>query len=85
MVMFIPSIIISIVIIKWVDLSKLKSSRFGKYMRVHMTTVMEAVRFMGFALAILGAWFHFSWLIGCGILVIIFGWVRGMILFQNRT
>lgn len=77
LVMFIPSVILSLVLVKYVDLEKLKKSRLGLYLRHSMTNWMEAVRFIGFGIAILGAWFHFVTLIVLGLLIILFGWFRG--------
>src|SRR5699024_8556957 len=70
-VMFIPSIVVSIVIIKYVRLEKHKKSSFGNYIRVSMSKSMEIVRFAGFAIAITGAWHHSVWLIICGLIVIL--------------
>lgn len=65
-VMFIPSVIVSVIIIKYINLKKLKDSTFGMYIRVSMTKSMELVRFVGFAIAIFGAWYHMAWLIVSG-------------------
>ena len=80
MVMFIPAIVVSIVIIKYVNLRNIKHSAFGKYIRMSMTKGMEAVRFVGFAIAIFGAWYHMAWLIVVGIIIILIGWMRGLIM-----
>lgn len=78
-VMFVPSILVSIIIIKYVNLDKLKKSSFGNYVQRFMTKGMEIVRFVGFAIMILGAWFNLFWLIFCGLIIILAGWFRGMI------
>ncbi|MDV2888546.1 hypothetical protein RYX45_25630, partial [Alkalihalophilus pseudofirmus] len=44
-VMFVPSILVSIIIIKYVNLEKLKKSSFGNYVQRFMTKGMEIVRF----------------------------------------
>lgn len=79
MVMFIPSVVVSVAIIKYVNLKDIKHSTFGKYIRMSMTKGMEAVRFAGFAIAIFGAWYHMAWLIVVGIMIIFIGWMRGLI------
>lgn len=78
-VMFIPSIVITIWLMKYANLEKMKTSSFGMYIRRHMTKSMEAVRFLGFAIAIGGAWLHVIVLIVCGVAIILFGWLRGLL------
>lgn len=45
-----------------------------------MTGSMEIVRLIGFAIMILGAWFHLIWLIICGLMAILVGWLPGIII-----
>lgn len=78
-VMFVPSILVSILIMRYVNLEKMKKSSFGNYLQRSMTRNMEIVRFGGFAIMILGAWFHVFWLIVCGLIIVFIGWFRGMI------
>lgn len=73
--MFIPSILVSIIVIKYENLEKLKQSSFGNYIQRFMTKDMEIVRFIGFAIMILGAWFHLLWLIFFGLIIILAGWI----------
>lgn len=84
-VMFIPAIVISFVVIRYVNLEKLKTTSLGNYMRVSMTKAMEVVRFLGFAIAALGALYHFIWVILCGIIIILFGWFRGTVVNKIDT
>lgn len=82
-VMFIPSVVVSIVIIKYVNLRDIKHSAFGKYVRMSMTKTMEAVRFAGFAIALFGAWYHMAWLIIAGMIIIFIGWLRGLMASEH--
>ena len=43
----IPSIIVTIILVKYADLNYLKNSDFGKYINVYMTKAIEAIRFSG--------------------------------------
>ncbi|AYW50111.1 hypothetical protein C7H83_06380 [Tetragenococcus halophilus] len=79
-VMFIPSIVISILIIKYVDLRNLKKSSFGIYVQGFMTKPIEAIRFLGFTIMIIGAWCHLIWMILVGLIIIVFGWLRGIVI-----
>jgi hypothetical protein len=77
---FIPSFLVSEIIILEEDLEPYKRSRFGQYLKLYMTPVMEAIRLAGFGLACIGALVHKPWLILSGLLLILFGWLRGIIL-----
>lgn len=77
-IMFVPSIIVTIFIINYVDLSNQKASPFGKYISNNMTKSMEMIRFIGFVIAIFGAWFHFVSVIVVGIIVILLAWLQGV-------
>jgi hypothetical protein len=79
LIAFIPSVIVSILVVRFADLEKRKQSRFGRYVRQYMTHTMESVRLAGYALMAVGAWFHLAWLIPVGLMVIVFGWTRGLI------
>ncbi len=83
LIAFIPSIHISLVLTRFTDLNKYKLSAFGKYVRQYMTYTVETIRFAGYALMIAGAWYHLSWLIPVGLLVILLTWLRGII-FPKR-
>lgn len=77
---FLPSIIITAVVIKWVDLEKYKQSPFGKYIDKYMTSTVRLIRLMGLVVTLVGAWFHIWWLIPLGLLAILLAWLRGKIL-----
>ena len=76
----VPSLIASAAIMRWVDLEPYRSSRLGRYVKKYMTRAMEGLRFAGLLIMIAGAWFHLWQLFPAGILVILFGWFRGVIL-----
>lgn len=57
---FVPSITITAVVIKWVDLEKYKQSRFGKYIDKYMTSTIRLIRLMGLVVTLLGACFIFG-------------------------
>jgi hypothetical protein len=76
---FIPSILVSLALVRLADLGRYKQSRFGQYVHRYMTRSMEALRLEGYAVMVVGAWFHLAWLILLGLLVVLFGWLRGVI------
>ena len=55
LIAFVPSIIASRVIIRFVDLEKYKQSPFGKYVKQYMTRTIEAIRFIGSRVMAVGA------------------------------
>ncbi len=75
-----PSILASLIIVRFVDLEPYKQSRFGKYVHRYMNRPLEATRFAGYALMAVGAWSHTIWVVPIGLLVIILAWLRGVIL-----
>jgi hypothetical protein len=84
LVMWVPSICVSWALIRFVDLERYKRSRFGAYVRRSMTRSMEALRFAGLAVMAIGAWFHRVWLIPLGVLIVLGGWLRGLLLSQAK-
>ncbi len=75
-----PSIVVSAVLVRFIGLEELKSSRFGTYVGRYMTGSMQAVRFLGQLIVWAGAWYHFVPVVALGFLTILFGWARGRIL-----
>jgi hypothetical protein len=76
-VAFIPSIIASALLIRFADLEQYKHSAFGRYIHEYMKPSMEAVRFLGYVVAAVAAWYH-KWLgIPIGLGITLLGWLRG--------
>lgn|SRR5574341_329221 len=75
----IPSIIASLILVRFADLEKYKASAFGKYVGKTMTRAVEAIRFLGYAVMAIGAWIHLAWLIPLGLAMILLAWLRGVI------
>jgi hypothetical protein len=79
-VAFIPSILVSLALVRLADLAKYRRSRFGRYVHRYMTRSMEALRLAGYTVMAVAAWLHLAWLIPLGLLVILPGWLWGVIL-----
>ena len=79
LVAFVPSVVATVLLMRFVDLEKLKRSGFGEYVSKYMTSSMQALRLVGNFVMILGAWFHIAWIILVGLIMILFGWLRGVI------
>ena len=72
-------IVVSLLLVRYVNLEKYKQSPFGSYVRVYMTRLMEGVRLFGYLVMGLGVWYHLAWLIPVGLVIILLGWVRGLL------
>lgn len=77
---FIPSIVASAVIIRYVDLGEYVASPLGKYVGKYMTGSMQAVRLAGQFVVWFGAWYRVPSIAGVGYLIVILGWIRGRII-----
>jgi hypothetical protein len=83
-VLLVPPIIVSTLIIKWVDLEAYKQSAFGRYLRAYMTPFVVMVRLLATVITHLGAWYRRSLLIPLGLIIVLLAWLRG-ILWPGRT
>jgi hypothetical protein len=81
----IPSVIVTILLIRYADLNRLKDSRPGKYVKVYMTRTIEVIRFTGQIVMWVAAWFHLPVFIAAGVLIIIGGWLNGKLFKQATT
>jgi hypothetical protein len=83
LVAFVPSILSSSLIIRYVDLEPYKRSAFGRYVERNMTREIQGIRLAGYLIMSLGAWYRRPWSVPLGLLVVLFGWSRG-VLFPRR-
>lgn len=74
---FIPPIAASAVLILCGDFEAIKTSRAGAYLQRHMSRTIEAIRFAGDTVMVLGAWFHQPSVIILGLVAIIIAWCNG--------
>ena len=82
LVMFIPAIVVSGALIWLADLEPRKQSPLGRYVAKYMTPSMQEARFAGNAVMALGAWYRRPAVLVAGLLVILFGWLRGALVQQ---
>jgi hypothetical protein len=79
LVMIVPPVLVSALIIRYVDLEPYRRSALGRYVEEYMTTEMQGVRLAGYLIMALGAWHRRLWPLPLGLFVVLFGWFRGMI------
>jgi hypothetical protein len=78
---FVPLIFVSTaMMIRPLDLEKLKNSALGNYISKYMTSTIEAMRFLSLVPMAWGAWIHNPWLIALGFLILLLAWCSGLIL-----
>jgi len=83
-VLVVPPIIVSTLIITWVDLEPYKQSALGRYVRAYMTPSAVMVRLLGTVVTHIGAWYRRPVLIPLGLVIVLLAWLRG-ILLPKRT
>jgi hypothetical protein len=76
---FLPSIAVTLGLMRFGALDRLRDSPFGRYVARYMTRAVEALRFAGVALFWAGAWQHRPLLMALGFLTILLGWARGLL------
>ncbi len=79
-VALVPPIAVSLVIVRFADLEKYRQSPFGRYVGRYMTRAAEATRLVGYGVMAVGAWYHVAWLVPFGLLVVLAGWLHGLVL-----
>ena len=78
-VAFLPSILASLLIMRWVDLEFYKQSAFGGYLRTYMTPFVVTLRILGTIVTHVGAWYHKPFLMPLGHGLVLVGWLRGLL------
>src|SRR5215467_9809977 len=79
LVLLVPPIIVSTLIISWVDLEAYKQSALGRDLHRYMTPSTVLVRLLGTVVTHLGAWYHRPRLIVLGLVTILLAWLRGIL------
>ncbi len=75
-----PSLVVSFILLRWADLSRLQHSSAGRYVRQYMTGSAQGIRLLGYAAMAAGAWFHRTGMIAIGFAAILAAWSRGLFL-----
>lgn len=82
-VMFLPALAASAIVMNVADLTWIRDSAVGRYLKWSMTRPVEALRLAGMLPLSLGAWFHQPPLMALGLGIVLFGWLRGLIFPQH--
>lgn len=77
LVHFLPPVVVSVVLVQWAHLEGYPHSPLGRYVARSMTPAMQALRFGGDLVMMVGAWRRRPSLITAGALLILLGWLRG--------
>jgi hypothetical protein len=72
---FVPPILMSTMLILWSDnLESLKQSKFGRYINLSMTPLVQALRLLTLVPMAYGAWEHKASIVSLGIVLLILCW-----------
>jgi hypothetical protein len=82
---WLPSVVVSSGMVRWMDFSRQRDSRFGRYVAHHMTWHAVAIRLAGQVVMWVAAWRHAGWGIAAGALVVIAGWTYSLPSWCART
>ena len=82
--MFLPPIIVSTIMLLTMDFTWIKESAVGRYLSWEMTAAMQALRLAGTIPMVIGAWYHQWWAVALGVLIVLVGWLRGLIFPPRR-
>jgi hypothetical protein len=74
---FLPPALASFALVSWADLEPYRRSAFGRYIARSMTPQMQALRFLGDLIMVIGAWRRRPSIILAGASLVLFGWLRG--------
>jgi hypothetical protein len=84
-VAFLPSVVVTLAMLRWMDLHEQRDSRFGRYVAYHMTSMATAMRSIGQVGMWISAWIHALWGIAAGVLIIILGWTYSLPSWSRRS
>lgn len=75
---WVPSIVVSLALLRWADLEPYRTSAFGRYVRRFMTRRVELARFAGLIPLWGGAWLRRPALVAAGVAWILACWLSGI-------
>lgn len=81
---FVPSIVMSVILVRWGDLERYRRSAFGRYVSRFMTRRVELARLAGLIPLWGGAWLRSPTLIALGVLWIAGCWLLGLVTSEGR-
>ncbi len=84
-VALIPSVAVSLAIIRFANLEKYQRSPLGRYVSYYMSGTAEAARLAGYGVMAAGTWYPRVRLIPLGFLVILAAWLYGLVLPARTT
>jgi hypothetical protein len=76
---FLPPIVASGLIMGYADLEGLRRSSAGRYVRRYMKGSVQALRLVGNAVMMVGAWYHATWALALGLVLILLALSRGLL------
>jgi len=82
---FVPSVVVSAIVLRTANLEQYRVSRFGRYVRRYMDNrLVDAARLAGVGLLWIGAWHRLAMLMLAGASIIVACWSRGAIVSMMK-
>ena len=82
---FLPPILATALVMRFVDLEALRDSPLGRYVGRHMTRTVEAARMAGDLVMLAGAWLRSPWIIAAGAAVVVAAWLSGRLVARRMA
>jgi len=79
-VAFIPSLIISLIVVRFVNLERIKNSSFGRYYKRTYNKTIDLTRFGAFVIMAIGSWSQSLIIAGIGLAIILGTWTYGLLI-----
>jgi hypothetical protein len=73
-----PSLLITILLLKYANLEKQKNTHMGKYILKYMSPGIQMVRLFGQVVVWVAAWFQAPSFIAVGVMIILLAWGEGL-------
>ncbi|MBI2427536.1 MAG: hypothetical protein HYV29_01820 [Ignavibacteriales bacterium] len=77
---FVPSLIVSLLVIRFADLEKIRQSTFGDYFKRTYSKRVDLIRFAGFVVTAGASWWQNIPGVAAGIVIIIATWTYGLMI-----
>lgn len=75
----VPSVVVSAVLIRYVNLDWIRDAAVGRYLRRHMTAAVQGIRLAGDVITVVGAWYQNLAVIVLGVAAIAAAWFHGLV------
>ena len=76
---FAPPVAVSAILLRFGEFTRQRDSDFGRYVKRMMTRTIEAARFCGDIVMVIGGWYHSLAVIFVGLGIVLAAWMSGFV------